>query len=72
MFGLNKRKKQRQYIEGLTLLEEGIKVRLRQCEWRLGLKDLTEEERTRCEMMKKCWESVLKDISDIWDGKLHY
>ena len=72
MLGFNKRKKQRQYIEGLSMLEDGIKVQLSQAEWHLGFNDLTEEEKIRWEALKKHCEYVLQEIKDIWDGKLHY
>ena len=67
-----KRKKQRQYIEGLAMLEDGLRVQLRQAEWRLGFKDLAEEDRIRCETLKKHCEYILEEIDNIWDGKLHY
>ena len=72
MFGLKKRKQQRQYIEGLRLLEDGIKVQLRQTEYRLQRNDLSQEEKTTLETLKKHNEYILEQINDIWDGKLHY
>ena len=72
MFESKKAKKQRQYIEGLTMLEDGIEVQLRQAEWHLGFNDLTEEEKIRWETLKKHCEYVLNEIKDIWDGKKHY
>ena len=73
MFGLKKRKRQRQYIiEGLSMLEDKLKVWLGQAEWHLGFDDLTEQERTMWETSKRYCNHLLQDIKDIWDGKLHY
>lgn len=72
MFGFVKRKKQRQYIEGLSMLEDGIKVQLRQAEYRLQNKDLSEKEKITLETLRKHCQYVLEQINDIWDGKLHY
>lgn len=72
MFNFKKRKQQRQYIEGLSLLESGLKVQLEQAKWHLGFDDLTKEEQTRWETLKKHCEYVLNEINDIWSGKLHY
>ena len=70
MFGL--KKKEKQYIEGLAMLEDGINVQLRQAEYRLQNKDLSQEEKITLEVLKKHSEYVLEQISDIWSGKLHY
>lgn len=67
-----KKNKQRQYIEGLAMLEDAIEVQLKQARWHLGFNDLTEEEKIRLETLKNHCEYVLKEIKDIWDGKLHY
>lgn len=65
-------KKYKQYTEGLSMLEDGIKVRLRQAEYRLQRDDLSEEEKVRLETLKKHSEYVLDQINEIWEGKLHY
>lgn len=72
MFGLKKRKQQRKYIEGLRLLEDGIKVQLRQTEYRLQRNDLSQKEKITLETLKKHNEYILEQINDIWDEKLHY
>ena len=72
MFGFKKRKQQRQYIEGLSLFEDGIKVQLRQTEYRLQRNDLSQEEKTTLETLKKHNEYILEQINDIRNGKLHY
>ena len=65
-------KRRRQCIEGLAILEDGIKIGLNQAEWHLGFNDLTEEEKIRYETIKRHCEYLLNEIKDIWDGKLHY
>lgn len=65
-------KRYRQYAEGLSMLEEGIEVQLRQAEYRLQRDDLSEEEKVRLETLKKHSEYVLDRINEIWEGKLHY
>jgi len=65
-------KKYKQYTEGLSMLEDGIKVQLRQAEYRLQRDDLSEEEKVRLETLKKHSEYVLDQINEIWEGKLHY
>lgn len=65
-------KKYKQWAEGLTMLEDGIMVQLRQAEYRLQSNDLSQEERIRLETLKKHCEYVKEQIKDIWDGKLHY
>ena len=72
MFGFKKRKKQRQYIEGLAMLEDGINVQLRQAEYRLQRNGLSQEEEIILETLKKHCEYILEQINDIWNGKLHY
>ena len=72
IFKFKKRKEQRQYIEGLEMLEDGINVQLRQAIYRLQRDDLTPNERVTLETLEKHCEYVLEQISDIWDGKLHY
>lgn len=65
-------KKYKQYTEGLSMLEDGIKVQLRQAEYRLQRDDLSNEERVRLETLKNHSEYVLEQINEIWEGKLHY
>lgn len=65
-------KRYKQYTEGLSMLEDGIKVQLRQAEYRLQRDDLSEEEKVRLETLKKHSEYVLDQINEIWEGKLHY
>lgn len=73
MFNLFKINKQRrQYIEGLALLEDGIKVQLDCAEWHLAGQNLSEEEIIRYTTLKRHCEYVLKEINAIWEGKLHY
>ena len=67
-----KLKKYRQWAEGLSMLEDGIEVQLRQAEYRLQRNDLSEEEIIRLETLKKHCEYVKEQIKDIWEGKLHY
>lgn len=72
MFETKKRKKQRQYIEGLKMLEDAMEVQLEQARWWLGHNDLTEEDKIRWGVYQRHCEYVLKEIKEIWDGKLHY
>lgn len=65
-------KKYRQWAEGLSMLEDGIEVQLRQAEYRLQRDDLSEEEKVRLETLKKHSEYVLDQINEIWEGKLHF
>lgn len=65
-------KRYKQYTEGLSMLEDGIKVQLRQAEYRLQRDDLSNEERVRLKTLKKHSEYVLEQINEIWEGKLHY
>ena len=65
-------KRYKQYTEGLSMLEDGIKVQLRQAEYHLRRDDLSEEEKVRLETFKKHSEYVLDQINEIWEGKLHY
>ena len=65
-------KRYRQYVEGLSMLEDGIEVQLRQAEYRLQSNNLSQEEKIRLEALKKHSEYVLEQINDIWNGKLHY
>lgn len=69
MFESKKRKKQRQFIEGLKLLEDAMEVQLEQARWWLGHNDLTEEQKIRWGTYQSHCKYVLKEIKDIWDGK---
>lgn len=65
-------KKYKQWAEGLTMLEDGIMVQLRQATYRLQSNDLSQEERIRLETLQKHCDYVKEQIEDIWAGKLHY
>lgn len=72
MFETKKRKKQRQYTEGLKMLEDAMKVQLEHARLWLSSNDLTEEEKIRWGTYQSHCKYVLKEIKEIWDGKLHY
>lgn len=74
---IKKYKRLKQISEGLALLEDGIRVQLEQANWHLNLSPedmakMSEYEKTHWTVYKKHSEYVLSQISDIWDGKLHY
>mgnify|MGYP003431150523 CR=1 FL=1 len=65
-------KKDRQIIEGLSILEAALEVRADYAEQNMDRADLTSEERAYYKAMYKQHTYMQDQIQDILNGKLHF